>query len=562
MLLNLHVKNLALIAETEIDFGPNLNILTGETGAGKSIIIGSINLALGAKADKDMIRHGADYALVELTFQIDKQEQTDQLKALDFYPEEDGTLVLSRKIMENRSVSKVNGETVTAKQLKQLASILIDIHGQQEHQSLVDKKKQLYIVDRFAPAKLAEIKEAYQKQYKEFLALDRELSELSEDLAGKKREIDLAAYEVEEIEKASLKIGEDAQLEAAYRKMVNGQKLCQSLAQIQSDCGYEEMGAGTMISHAVREMRQIVNLDEGLIPIENTLLDLESILSDLSREVSDYLEDCNFEQTVFEETEERLNQINRLKDKYGKTIEDIIAYQEKQQAFLDKYQDIDSYKEKLYKDHARMEAALKTACDQMHALREQEAEKLSLQMIQALADLNFLHADFKIEVEEDAMTKEGTDQVSFMISTNPGEKRKPLAQVASGGELSRIMLALKTVLANEDQIDTLIFDEIDTGISGKTAWMVSEKMGGLSNDHQIICITHLPQIAAMANSHFLIEKSVEDGVTTTGIKKLSETESIEELSRMLGSDEITDVVRENAREMKAMATRGRISYRV
>lgn len=554
MLLNLHVKNLALIDEIEIEFGPNLNILSGETGAGKSIVIGSINLALGAKANKELIRKGEEYALVELLFQVEHKEQQDALRAMDIFLEEDHTLLITRKIMDNRSVSKVNGETVTGKQLKQLANLLIDIHGQHEHQSLLDGKKQLTILDGFAPAILEEKLKIFRDKLKNYQKIIKELDDLSVSENGRFKEADLAAFELEEIENAALKLEEDVALEIDYRKMVHSQKICQAVGSVQAMCGYDDCGAGSQISKSLKEIRQVIEYDESLNQMEQMLYDLDAILSDLSKQANDYLEMSSYDHSHFVEVEERLNLINHLKDKYGKTIDDILAYQEEQKKLVEKYQNYDIYKANLEKELSKLEEILTNHATEISEIRKAEADSLSKQMQDTLIDLNFAHADFKIMVEpNDKWTNDGADQISFCISTNPGEERKPLANVASGGELSRIMLALKTVLAKKDQIETLIFDEIDTGISGKTAWKVSEKMGILSGDRQIICITHLPQIAAMADKHFLIEKNVLDGHTTTSIHSMDMEEEIEELSRMLGGDEITEAVRENAREMKRMA---------
>lgn len=555
MLVSLHVKNLALIDETEVFFGEGLNILSGETGAGKSIIIGSVNLALGAKADKDMIRNGADYALVELIFQIEEDVKK-QILDMELPVEEDNTLIIQRRIQPTRSVCKVNGETVTAKQVKELAELLIDIHGQHEHQSLLHKKKHLEILDEYAGEKITKLKSALKTDYKEYEAVRRELEESSMDEDARKRELSLAEFEATEIADAALNAGEDEELEKMYRKMVNGQKIMEALSVVYGCCGSEEeQGAANQIGRAIREIRTAASFDEDIEPIQAMLDDIDSMLSDLNHSVSKMMDGMEFDEQQFKETEERLNQLNHLKSKYGKTLEEVIAYGAKVQEKLEKLSDYEVYKEQLEKRVLEARDKVIKGCEKVSELRTENAKKLAKQMKEALVDLNFLDVQFEIQVrpDEEAIHADGFDEVEFMISTNPGEAIKPLGMVASGGELSRIMLALKTVLAKKDKTDTLIFDEIDTGISGKTAWKVSEKLGILGKEHQVICITHLPQIAAMADNHFLIEKTTDKEKTSTTIREVKEEESIRELARLLGSENITETALSNARELKEMA---------
>ncbi|MDD6811271.1 MAG: DNA repair protein RecN [Lachnospiraceae bacterium] len=559
MLVSLHVKNLALIDETEVYFGKGLNILTGETGAGKSIIIGSVNLALGAKADKEMIRTGADYALVELIFQIDKQEQLQAVKALELPVEEDGTIILQRRIMPGKSLCKVNGESVSARQVRTLSEILIDIHGQHEHQSLLQSSKQLEILDEYAGDNLARIKEKIKKCYVNHREVLKELSENDVDEDTRKREAALAEFEVQEIEQAGLKPEEDVELEKSYQKLVHAQKIQEAVTLSHQMSGYENGGAGDSIGRALREMKSVSSYDETLQEFEKQLLDIDSLLNDYNRAAADYLSNLEFDGQLFEEIEKRLDIINHLKAKYGSTIEEILAYQGKIQEKLEQYQNFDAYKEKLIQKEATFRKELQELCQEASRIRKENAHNLAESMKNALIDLNFLNVAFEIQVQprEEKTGPDGYDEVTFMISTNPGEALRPLSQVASGGELSRIMLALKTVLADKDAIETLIFDEIDTGISGKTAWKVAEKMGILGKEHQLICITHLPQIAAMADTHFRIVKTVTGEHTTTQIEEMKEEESVEELARMLGGASITEIVLNNAREMKDLATKSK-----
>ena len=554
MLESLHVKNLALIDEAEVFFGKGLNILTGETGAGKSIIIGSINLALGAKADRDLIRTGAEYALVELVFSVEQPGQREAIEALEL-PLEDNRVILQRRIMENRSICKVCGETVTARQLKQLAEILIDIHGQHEHQSLLKPGRQMEILDAYAGGGLAEKKTALREIYRQYREAEQELSENGTDEETRRKECALAEFECAEIEEASLVPGEDEELEKAYQRMNNARKIEEAAAAAHALCGYENDGAGSAIGRALREIRSVSGYDETLQEYEKQLLDIDGLLNDYNRGMAAYIAELTFDGAAFEQTEARLNLLNRLKAKYGNTVEEMLAYQAKAQETIDKYRDYDAYREELTKKAEKLRGEVLLLCREISDIRRENASALAEQMRQALLDLNFEQAAFEIRVEdsEENLGENGYDQVCFWLSTNPGEPLRELSQTASGGELSRIMLAIKTVLADKDEIETLIFDEIDTGISGRTAWKVSEKMGILGKSHQLICITHLPQIAAMADTHFVIEKQVAEGRSLTDIRELARGESVRELARMLGGDRITEAALQNAEEMKAQA---------
>ncbi len=555
MLLSLHVKNLALIDEEEVSFGEGLNILTGETGAGKSIVIGSVNMALGAKADKELIRTGAEYALVELVFQVN-EEQGRKLKELDFFPEEDGTFIIQRKIMPSRSVCKVCGETVGTKQLKEIAEILIDIHGQHEHQTLLQKKKHKEILDDFAGQKAFDLKSEIRERYKELVSLQKELEEMSGDETAREKEAALLGFEVKEIEEANLLPGEDEELEQLYRKMINSRKIKESVADAYRMTGYGlGEGAGEYIGRALRELKNVSSLDEDLADLETQLQDIDNLLNDFNRAISGYMEELEFDGEDFARTEERLNLVNHLKSKYGNNIEEVLAYKVRGEERLNLLENYEVYRMEITQRIESMKEILQKHCGRLSDVRKKGAKELGKLLKKALLDLNFEEVNFEIQVRPcpEMIASDGYDDVEFMISTNKGEKLKPLNQVASGGELSRIMLAFKTVLADKDDIQTLIFDEIDTGISGKTAWKVSEKMGILGRNHQIICITHLPQIAAMSDVHVLIEKNAKKERTVTTIRKISEEDDLRELARMLGGAEITEAALQNAKEMKELA---------
>ncbi len=555
MLNSLHVKNLALIEETEVHFDKGLNILTGETGAGKSVIIGSINLALGAKADKDMIRTGKESALIELVFTLDDAAQRERCLALGLEPEDD-TLVISRKISSGKSMCRVNGETMTAKQLKELAEVLIDVYGQHEHQSLTAKKKQLEILDDFCGESLCRIKEKAAGEYKRYTELAKEWDGSDRDRTTREKECDLLTFECREIEEARPEIGEDETLEAEYRRMVHSRKILEGVTMARRLLGSTDgESISDLTGRALREMKSVEGYDDALADFTGQLAEIEGLVADLSRELADYEESLEFEPEVFDRTERRLDVLNHLKSKYGGTIEEVLAGKQSREERLDQLMHYDTYLETLRLNLEKAEKKLHASCEKISAIRKKQARALEEKMIQALHDLNFMEVNFQIRIESDPgkAGARGWDEVEFMISTNPGEPVKPLGSIASGGELSRIMLGLKTVMAEKDAIDTLIFDEIDAGISGRTAWQVSRKLALLGRDHQIICITHLPQIAAMADQHFKIEKKQTGHQTRTDITILEETESIEELARLLGSDLLTDAAISNAKEMKELA---------
>jgi len=554
MLLQLHVKNLAIIDEVEVDFTEGLNILTGETGAGKSVILGSIHLALGAKADKDSIRDGAEYALVELVFQVENEEQKKKIEALDLPVEEDGVVILQRKISPARSVFKVCGETVSASVLKELAPILLDIYGQHDYQSLLQDKKHLDILDSFGDKTLAEQKAILKEEYAKYLDLKKAYDTPEMSPEQRERELSFARFEVDEIEKAKLVPGELEELESNLRKMENSGKVKEGLVRVLQLLKEEDSSCENSLNRALREMNHLSALDDDMAELEERMTEVDSLLRDLSRDLNFALEADDFDEREFVRVRERVDLINHLQIKYGKSIEQILNYAEERKAYIYRLENAVEESERIGKELADKEALLEEYAKALRKLRQAEAVKLEKEIVEALHDLNFMQAEFEVSFEEaEQVGANGKDKVVFMISTNPGEKLRPLSAVASGGELSRIMLAIKTISAKRDDINTLIFDEIDSGISGKTAWKVSEKLGILAKSHQVICITHLPQIAAMADSHYCIEKSEQNGKTVTNIMPLNEDGALNEVARLLGGEVITDAVLENARELKIQA---------
>lgn len=553
MLQSVHVKNLALIEEIEVDFKEGLNILTGETGAGKSIILGSVNLALGGRYTKDIIRKGADHGFVELTFFVEDERLLERLRDLDIFPE-DGIVVLSRRLMEKRSISRINGETVTMGLLKEAASALIDIHGQHEHQSLLYKKNHLEIVDAFAGEAVKECRGCVKNAYGEYRRYQKELNEAGMDEAQRARELSLLQFEAAEIREANPLPGEDEELEGLYRRMVNGKRIAESAAEAYAYTSEDDASASENLSRAIRAMSEIAECDEAAGELRSQLEEIDNLLNDFNRELSDYSKSFEFSEEEFYETENRLNELNRLKVKYGNSVEEILSYCEEQEKKIEKLTDYESYIDGLNKKCEEAKKKLDRDTKKLTKLRKEQAKLLERAICEGLKELNFPDVQFQIQVDKlEDFTANGRDGVEFLISLNPGQPVKPLANVASGGELSRIMLAIKTVMADRDAVETLIFDEIDVGISGRTAQKVSEKMAVIGKRHQVICITHLAQIAAMADWHFVIEKTVGEMDTRTDIRPMDEKESIEELARILGGAKITDAVMQNAKEMKELA---------
>ena len=554
MLVHLHVRNLALIEDIEVEFGPGLNILTGETGAGKSILLGSMQLILGGRSAKDMIRTGASSALVELLFQVENPRAEASLRELGVETSE-GQVLLTRKLMDGRSINKINGETCTVAQMKAAASCLLDIHGQHEHQSLLYQDKQLEILDLYGKEEIFPAKEKVQTAYKKYRDCKRQLDELDIDEEQRNRERAFLEFEINEIESAQLVSGEDEELEKRYRKLNNGRKILETLQGVRDLTGYESgQGAGESVGNAVREISRVTEYDTQLDSMASALQEIDGLLNDFNRELASYVDDLNFDDEAFYETEKRLDTINGLKAKYGRTIEDIQEYCLKQKQ---KLENLDKYEERFHEAEENLKKSreeLETVSHKLSVIRQKYSQMLTDKITEGLKDLNFLDVQFQITFRRrKEYTAGGFDDIEYEISTNPGESLKPLDKIVSGGELSRIMLAIKAILADRDQIETLIFDEIDTGISGRTAQKVSEKMAVIGRCHQVLCITHLPQIAAMADTHFEIEKHQKDNETITEIHPLEGDDSVRELARLLGGAEITQAVFDNAKEMKELA---------
>ena len=550
MLTNVHVKNLALIDSADIFFSGGLNVLSGETGAGKTILMSAIHLALGDKFHKDMIRSGCSDALAELTFIIENDAQKEALERIGISFEDE--VILTRKINDGRSISRINGEAVSSDKLKQAASVLMDLHTQSEHQSLLFKNKQMELLDLFGGEEVQILKDEVGGSYHLYTSLLKELEDFQTDESARQRELSLLEYEINEIDEAALSIGEDEELEALYKKLTNSREITGGLQTAHELTGYED-GAGSLIGRAYSSVNGIAQYDEKLEALSEQLSEIDNLLNDFNREISDYIADFEFEDDTFIKTENRLNLLNHIKMKYGKTIEEVLDYKRKQEHRLGELQD---YEAALNQKKLKIEKQKKTydsLCVQLTELRRKNALIFKRKIFDELLDLNFLQVRFEIALYESAPSANGKDRVEFMLSFNPGEDLRALERIASGGELSRFMLAVKTVLADNSLGKALLFDEIDAGISGITAQKVSQKLAKISGSHQVICITHLPQIASMADRHFKIEKSAMGNETLSNIEQLDRKGEIAELARMLSGAEITEAVLKNAEELKKNA---------
>ena len=555
MLDSLYVKNLALIDEEEVTFTEGLNVLSGETGAGKSILIGSVLIALGAKVHKEMIRANEKEAYIELIFSPTHPAVLEKLREYDIEPE-DGQLIISKKITASKSVSKINKEAYPASKVREVASLLLDVHGQHDHQAFIHQHKQLEIVDRSGGKKLKEAKEQTAQYYRIWKQYKDELDSYSVDEDERLRRMDILCYELDELKEASITPGEEARLSKEWKRLSEREHIITAYQELTSLLGYESNGACDLCGRAEHALKGISDADEEAQSLYDQLTDAESIIHDICREASERLDAMQDEELDTAKIEERLDQIRHLMQKYRCDEEGLLKLTEKKEQELEKYRHFEEEKARAQKLCQNAFVKLEQAANDLSSKRRKCADLLCSQLIKALVDLNFLDVRFEIHMDQtEQIGPGGKDVVTFYIATNPGEALKPLAAVASGGELSRIMLAVKSVIAQKEEIETLIFDEIDTGISGRTAQKVAKRLSETAKGSQVICISHLAQIVSMADTHFLIEKNAENERTTTHITKLSEEESIREVARLLGGAEITKNVLDTAKEMKDMANR-------
>ena len=548
MLEHLHIRNVALIKESEISFGDGLNILTGETGAGKSMISDSLQFARGGK---DFLRHGEKQAAVEALFSVQSQALTEKLAENGIVPEEDGTLLITRTLSEaGKSVCRINGSTVTVGMLKEIAEDMIDIYGQHEHQSLLNPVKHIRLLDRFCGAGFGEAMEEYKNSRQRLKDLEKQLAILIGDESQREQRMDMLLFQKEEIEAAELQEGEEDALLEQKKRLSSMERLIRLTGEsvtLLYDGDDRAPSACDQLGDARAKLRDAAEYDAALSPLADALADGYAAVEDCARELKREAEEQEADPEELERIEERLQLFYKLKRKYGGSIEAVLEFYEKA---VQELEFLSNSSEKAAELSAKKEKRLSALAETLTARRRATAEQVEEQIETALHDMEMKHARFHIQIEEKAdWGADGKDKVEFLISANAGEPLKPLAKIASGGEMSRVMLALKTVLVDADEIGTFIFDEIDTGVSGRTARRVGEKMRFLGGKRQLLCITHLPQIAAMADNHFLIEKESDAGETVTRVTALDEEGAVREVARLM--NDVTETTLAAARELLA-----------
>lgn len=537
MLSTLHIKNIGIIDDLSINFEEGFNVLTGETGAGKTLIIGSLAILSGGRFSKEMIRKGEECSLIEASIFVPQSEFS-----------EDGNIIISREVYSNgRNTCKINGNLVTVSELKRVMSKIIDIHGQHDNQNLLDNTKHIVYLDGFIGDELFNVKHEYQEYFNKYNEIKNKLKNNYGDETEKTRRLDLLRYQYNEIDVANLKIGEDLELEEKHNIMMNSEKLKENLEEIDENIN---SNAIEYISNSIRCLEKIEDYGE---IYKSKLAELKSIyyeLQETARDLSSLKDEANFDEYERDEVERRLDIIFSLKRKYGNSIEEILEYKDKLVEEIEQIENVEEINKKLRIEQKEIESKMNNLCNLMNEKREKYGIILSEKINNELKDLEMTNACFSIKIEKEASFNiNGNDKIEFAISTNIGEESKELIKIASGGEMSRIMLAIKTVLADIDEVPILVFDEIDTGISGKAAKAVAEKMKIISNKHQTLCITHLPAIAAQGDNNFYIYKEVKNGKTRTNIKKLNEEETIFEIAR-ISNGNITEVAIENAKELR------------
>ncbi len=539
MISTLHIKNIGIIEDLTIDFNEGFNVLTGETGAGKTLIIGALGIIAGGRFSKDMIRNGEKYSLIEASFFCPE------------YPEAvEGNIIVSREIYSNgRNSCKINGRLVTVNELKEFMASIINIHGQQDNQNLLNPSKHIDYLDDFIGQEMIEIKNTYVELFKRYHEIIMELDKNYGDDQEKERKLDLLNYQLKEIKNAKLKVGEDIKLQEEHTIMKNSEKLQENLQEIDETLNNQAIES---ISNSIRCLEKISSCGE---VYEEKLTELKNIyyeVQELTRDIASMKEEVCFDEQERDEVERRLDEIHSLKRKYGNSIEEILAYKEKLEKEILEIENVDEINKVLKQEQEKVKKQMLELCTKMNSLRKKYATILSEKINNELRDLEMSNAKLRVKVEaqgEEKFNNNGFDKVEFMICTNKGEEEKELAKIASGGEMSRVMLAIKTVLADVDKVLTLVFDEIDTGISGKAAKAVGEKLKRISQTHQVMVVTHSASIAAKATYHYYISKKTIEDKTYTEIKQLNESEMIEEIARIASGD-VTDVSIAHAKELK------------
>ena len=541
MISTLHIKNIGIIDDLSINLNEGLNILTGETGAGKTLIIDSLGIISGERFSKEMIRNGEDYSYVEACFYLPENEQ-----AID------GNIIVSREIYTNgRNMCKINGRMVTVNELKNFMQNIVDIHGQHDNQYLLNPSTHIEYLDNFAYHELKQYKEEYCNLYKEYIEIKKELKNNYGDEKEKQRKLDLLKYQFDEIEKANLKLGEDEELESKREIILNSEKINENLNIADLEISEKAIDS---INHAIRALEKIESFDNHYSEQLNALKSAYYDIQEIGRDVSSLREETYFDEGERQEVETRLDIIFSLKRKYGNTIEEILQYKENLEREIVQIENLDEYIQKLKTQLAAVDNKMYQICSELNKIRKEKAIELEEKINKELQDLEMKNAKVKIDIhfdENKQYNQNGLDTIEFLIRTNIGEKEKPLIKIASGGEMSRIMLAIKNVLSNVDIVPVMVFDEIDTGISGIAAKSVGEKLKSISTKHQVLCVTHLASIAAKGDYNYYIHKEVENNKTKTQVKLLNEEETIEEIAR-IASGEITEISLQHAKELRKL----------
>lgn len=545
MLQHLYVRNLALIKEVSVDFSHGFNVLTGETGAGKSMLMGSLGILMGQRASKELIGNYEDTLYVEGVFEVSKKEE-EALNALGV-ESEDGQLIVSVTISNKSKIAKCNAKTIPASLLKAIGENLITVHGQHESQILLNEKAHIQILDSFGKQDIHLLSQNYLSSYRQLRSVERQLIQKKKLYQHYYREKDLLQFEIEEINEHSFKENEDIVLEAKYQKMKASKRILEKIEYALHSLHQAEEG----IHQGIYQLGQVKDFTQEIKETYSQLLDMDELFKDSLKSLSQIESSLDFDDTRFEMIESRLEKINHLKDKYGPSLEDILKIKNQKESILSEIQNFEielkSFKQKILRGRKEIVEIY----DELLKERQKWAVRLEAEMNQALIELNFEKVDFKVKfIEKEHFDETGKHEVLFLISTNEGVEPKPIKEIASGGELSRIMLCLKSIIASKEDAGVLIFDEVDAGISGVTAEKVGQKLAFISNHTQVICITHLAQIAARARVHLLVEKFALEGQTRTQLRELNEEESIVELARILGGSIQSPQMLQSAREMK------------
>lgn len=556
MLNEISIRNFAIIEALSVSFEKGLTVLTGETGAGKSIIIDAIHLLAGGRGSAEFVRHGEDKAEIEGLFILDDLKHPCYKRSAEFGIEiEDGMIVLRRDISKTgKSVCRVNGKLVTISVLREIGSSLIDIHGQHEHQELMDETFHLPLLDQFGGSKLSAALTEYQDIYRLYESTLKKLKNLSENEQQMAHRLDLIQFQLDEIQSAQLKLNEDEDLIEEKRKLSNFERIFDSLQSGYNGLQGEQKGLD-WIGMVMGYINDAAELDPAYKEIAENVANSFYLLEDAARSLRNEMDFMEYDPQRLNEIESRLNEINGLKRKYGKTVEEVLEYAAQIEEEIETLLNKETHIDKLQKEVAALKKDLLVEGEELSKLRRKSALKLTKLIHKELKELYMEKTVFEVRFFSDSevFLKNGIDRAEFYISTNPGEPLKPLSKIASGGELSRIMLALKSIFSKHQGVTSIIFDEVDTGVSGRVAQAIAEKIHHVSVDSQVLCISHLPQVAAMADTHLFIAKNTKDGRTKTTVKPLTEDEKIKEIGRMISGVEITDLTKEHAKELLHLA---------